>query len=146
MLVGRAPDIPSSDITDKKLYLGRRAFIQAAAMTAAGVGAGIVNPVRAGAQSWPRVKIQASIRDSGWGSGETPNSYGDITTYNNFYEFGPDTEDPAAHAHRLTTRPWTVRVDGLVARPADYHLEDLVKPHALEERISPSFRTCVRSA
>jgi sulfoxide reductase catalytic subunit YedY len=135
MLVGRAADIPSSEITGKELYLRRREFIRAAAMSAVGAAAGSVGLGRAEAQSWARVKIEAPIRDSGWGRGEKPNAYGDITTYNNFYEFGPEKEDPAANAHRLTTRPWTVTVDGMVARPADYHLEDLVKPHALEERI-----------
>jgi sulfoxide reductase catalytic subunit YedY len=135
MLVGRAADIPSSEITDKRLYVRRREFIQAAATTAVGAAAGIVGLRPAEAQSWPRVKIQSPIHDSGWGNGEEPNSYRDITTYNNFYEFGPEKEDPAANAYRLKTEPWTVKVDGLVARPAAYHLEDLTKPHALEERV-----------
>ena len=95
-----------------------------------GAGAG-----RAEAQSWPRLTIPGPVHDSGWGRGEKPNSYRDITTYNNFYEFGSEKDDPSANAHRLETKPWTVKVDGLVARPADYHLEDLIKPYALEERI-----------
>ncbi len=134
MWVGRAPDIRSSDVTDRTLYLGRRAFVQAAAMAAMGVATGAVAG-RAEAQSWPRLTIPVPVQDSGWGRGEKPNSYKDITTYNNFYEFGSEKEDPSANAHRLETKPWTVKVDGLVARPADYHLEDLIKPHALEERI-----------
>jgi sulfoxide reductase catalytic subunit YedY len=135
MLVGRAPDIRSSEVTDKKLYLRRREFLQAAAMTAAGAAAGAVGVGRAEALSWPRVKIPVPIQDSGWGKGEKPNSYKDITTYNNFYEFGSEKEDPAANAQRLKTKPWTIKVDGLVAQPIDYQLEDLIKPHALEERI-----------
>src|SRR5262249_7578871 len=59
----------------------------------------------------------------------------DITSYNNYYEFGTDKADPAANAGSLTTKPWTVKVDGLVENPADYQLEDFMKPFALEERI-----------
>jgi sulfoxide reductase catalytic subunit YedY len=135
LLVGRASHIRSSEITDRKLYLRRRDFIHMAAVTAVGVAAEGVGVTRAEAQTWPRVKIPTPLQDSGWGKDEKPNSYKDITTYNNFYEFGPEKEDPAANAHRLKTRPWTVKVDGLVDRPADYQLEDLLKPHALEERI-----------
>jgi len=134
MLVGRAPDIRSSDVTDRKLYLSRRAFVQAAAMATMGIATG-AGAGRAEAQSWPRLTIPGRVHDSGWGRGEKPNSYKDITTYNNFYEFGSEKDDPSANAHRLETKPWTVKVDGLVARPADYHLEDLIKPYALEERI-----------
>jgi sulfoxide reductase catalytic subunit YedY len=70
-----------------------------------------------------------------YGAGEKPNAYQDITTYNNFYEFGTDKEDPGNNAGSLKTKPWTIKVDGLVAKPAEYQLEDLIKPYALEERI-----------
>jgi methionine sulfoxide reductase catalytic subunit len=136
MLVKRAPDIRSSEITDKKLYLRRREFIRAAAVTAMGAAAGTIGVSdEAAAQSWPRVKVTDPVKDSGWGKGEKPNAYQDITSYNNFYEFGTEKEDPAANAHTLKTKPWTVKIDGMVAKPADYHLEDLVKPHALEDRV-----------
>jgi sulfoxide reductase catalytic subunit YedY len=135
MLVKKAADIRSSEITDEKLYLRRREFIQLAAMTAGAAAAGTIAAAEAEAQSWPRVKIAGPVQDSGWGKGEKPNSYQDITTYNNFYEFGTEKDDPAANAHTLKTKPWAVKVDGLVAKPADYHLEDLIKPHALEERV-----------
>jgi methionine sulfoxide reductase catalytic subunit len=135
MLVRKAPDIRSSEITDKKLYLRRREFIRATAATAIGAAAGSIGARPAGAQPWPRVKITDAIQQSGWGKGEKPNEYQDITTYNNFYEFGTEKEEPAINAHRLKTKPWTIKVDGLVAKPADYQLEDLIKPHALEERI-----------
>ena len=59
----------------------------------------------------------------------------DVTNYNNFYEFGVDKTDPAANAHTLKTTPWTVKLDGLVDKPADVQLEDLIKPSTLEERI-----------
>jgi sulfoxide reductase catalytic subunit YedY len=135
MLLRRDAPIPSSEITDKKVYLRRRVFIQAAALTTVGAAAGAMGLDEAGAQSWPRVKIPGTIEKSGWGKGEKPNEYQDIATYNNFYEFGTEKGDPAVNAHTLKTTPWKVKIDGLVSKPADYNLEDLVKPQALEERI-----------
>jgi sulfoxide reductase catalytic subunit YedY len=75
------------------------------------------------------------VKPSPLSTDERSHSWDQITTYNNFYEFGTNKSDPAAHAHRLTVKPWTVKVDGLVAKPADYSLGDLVKPHQLEERV-----------
>jgi methionine sulfoxide reductase catalytic subunit len=135
MLVTKAPDIRSSEITDKKLYLRRREFLQAAAVTAFGTAAATLSPDRVDAQSWPRVKIPGAIQDSGYGKDEKQTPYQDVTTYNNFYEFGSDKEDPAANAHTLKPKPWTVKVEGKVAKPADYQLEDLIKPYALEDRV-----------
>ena len=135
MLLKKADDIRSSEITDRKVYLRRREFIQSAAAITVAASAGAAGVGPAEAQSWPRVKIAGPIQPSGWGKGEKPNAYEDITTYNNFYEFGTGKEDPAANAHPLKTKPWTIKVDGLVAKPADYQLEDLIKPHALEDRV-----------
>ena len=61
--------------------------------------------------------------------------YKDSSTYNNFYEFGTDKSDPARYAGRLKVRPWTVKVDGLVNKPADYAIDDLIKMNQLEERL-----------
>ena len=135
MLIKIACDVRSSEITDRTLYLRRREFIRAMASGITGTAVPLANPSSVAAQSWPRVRIPPPLVDSTWGRGEQPTPYTDVTTYNNFQEFGPEKEDPSRHAHRLTTKPWTVKVDGLVAKPADYHLEDLIKPHALEERI-----------
>jgi len=66
---------------------------------------------------------------------EKLNSFEDITGYNNYYEFGTGKSDPKAYSGSLKTSPWTVKVDGLCNKPADYHLEDLIKPIQLEERI-----------
>ena len=135
MLLRKSPDIKSSEITDKKVYLRRREFIQAAALTTAGAAAGALAIGDAEAQSWPRVKIPGPIQNSGWGKGEKLNEYQDITTFNNFYEFGTEKDEPAVNAHRLKTTPWKVKIDGMVGKPADYNLEDIVKPQALEDRI-----------
>jgi sulfoxide reductase catalytic subunit YedY len=66
---------------------------------------------------------------------EKLNAFEEITGYNNFYEFGTGKNDPQRYAGRLTTSPWTVKIDGLCNKPADYQLEDLIRPHQLEERI-----------
>src|SRR5438876_9096130 len=136
MLVKKAADIKSSEITDKRLYLRRREFIQAAAVTAVGAAVGTLGLRSArAAATWPRVKIPnvqktASVALT---TTEKPNSYQDITTYNNFYEFGSDKGDPSENAGPLKTKPWTVKIDGMVNKPGDYHLEDLIKPYALED-------------
>ena len=64
-----------------------------------------------------------------------PNSWEDITSYNNYYEFGTGKDDPARNAHKLTTSPWTVKIDGMVDRPGDYTFEDILKKMTIEERI-----------
>ncbi len=66
---------------------------------------------------------------------EKLNSLEDITSYNNFFEFGTGKDDPARYASRLKTSPWKVKIDGLCDKPAEYLLEDLIKPFQLEERI-----------
>src|SRR5687768_18414527 len=101
MLLKLRPEIPSSDITDKKLYLRRREFIQAAAMSTVGAAAGTLGIGQAEAQPWPRVRIPGNIVSSGWGKGEKVNEYQDIATFNNFYEFGTEKDEPARNAHTL---------------------------------------------
>jgi sulfoxide reductase catalytic subunit YedY len=138
MLVKKASDIRSSEITDKNLYLRRREFIQAAAITAVGAAAGTLGLGSAeAAPSWPRVKIPnvQKAASPALTSADKANTYEDIATYNNFYEFGTDKSDPASNAGTLKTKPWTVKVDGLVNKPGDYQLEDLLKPYALEDRV-----------
>jgi sulfoxide reductase catalytic subunit YedY len=124
MLIRNAPDIRSSEITDRSIYLRRRDFIGGVASF--GMAAALSTNARAAALS--AVKSPLSTDEA-----ETPLEA--ITGYNNFYEFGTDKEDPAAHAHALTTKPWKIKVDGLVGKPADYDLDDLIKDIALEERI-----------
>ncbi len=124
MLIRRPSDVSPSEITSKGIYLSRRGFLAAAsalAITPALPGRVAANPL--------------SSAKSPLSTGETLTSRKDITTYNNFYEFGTDKSDPAAKAHRLTTKPWRVKIDGLVGRPTEFLLEDLLKGIALEERI-----------
>ncbi len=135
MLVRKAPDIRSSEITDKRLYLGRREFLQAAGGTMAAAVAGVLGAdpeARAAGQSGAKLP---NVRKGPFGAGEKSTPYADVTTYNNFYELGTEKDEPARTAHTLKPSPWTVKVDGLVNKPADYHFEDLVRPYALEERV-----------
>jgi sulfoxide reductase catalytic subunit YedY len=119
VLIRRALDIRSSEITPEPLYYGRREFIAAASAAALGLAA----PSAARAAVRPR------------SDDDKPNSYEDITHYNNFYEFGTDKEDPARNAGTLRTRPWKVEVAGLLAKPGSYDLDDLLRGQAIEERV-----------
>src|SRR5690606_36262944 len=66
---------------------------------------------------------------------DKPNTFEEITTYNNYYEFGTGKGDPSRYAHTLVTDPWSVEIAGEAERTGTYTLEDILKPHALEERI-----------
>lgn len=118
----RSSDPKWSDVTPRGIYLGRRALIAGAAAAFAGSFAG-------------QALAQAAAPRSRHSTDEPPNSFHEITNYNNFYEFGMGKEDPARNAHRLTTRPWSVVVDGLVERPGTYDLDDLLAGQTIEERI-----------
>ena len=130
MLIKKHDDIRSSETTPEDLYYSRRKFMRAA--TAAGIGlavGAIVPGPLLGQERWPRGKKGPYDTD------EEVNTFKEITTYNNFYEFGTDKSDPAEYSGNFKPRPWTVKIDGAVKKPAAYHLEDLVKPYKLEDRI-----------
>ncbi len=128
--------IASSDITDEKVYLERRKFLEKAVQAGLITAAGSLLPGAAAALSrHDGGKSLANISDGGYGKGLTPTAYKHITTYNNFYEFGTSKESPAQRAHTLKTRPWSVMVSGECERPGQYDFEDILKNHTLEERI-----------
>lgn len=89
----------------------------------------------AGLPSWSAEAAAFEAIPSPLSTADEPTPFEDITSYNNYYEFGVDKGDPAANAHTLTTKPWTISVDGLVARPTEFHLEDVLNSVTLEERI-----------
>ena len=105
-------DLSDRDVTPEAVYMNRRQLIAGAA------GLGLVGV-------------------GGAARAETlePNEWEDITSYNNYYEFGTDKGDPARHAHRLTIEPWSVRIDGLVERPGDYAFEDIMARMTVEDRL-----------
>ncbi len=123
MLIGKPRDIPSSEITPESLYLRRREFIGRGARTLAAAAVA------------PGSLLAACSRADGGTASEETTPYELVTTYNNFYEFGPGKEDPSRLAHHFNPRPWTVTLDGLVDRPGQYDLSDFVRPHAIEDRV-----------
>jgi len=131
MLIRKPTDIPYSEVTPKSLYLRRREFLQTAAGGAVAAAAAL-SPAGARAQGRPKLP---NVRKSDFSTTEPLNDYGDVTGYNNFYEFGTDKEDPKVYAQRFNPRPWSIRVEGLVKTPAAYDLDTFIKPYALEERI-----------
>jgi len=141
MLIKRPSAIRSSEITDKKLYLNRREFLQTATGAAAAgaavlAGAGVV--LEAAGQPAPHGRKLENVRKSPLSvsaSDEKVNTWEQITTYNNYYEFGTDKDSPSEYAKSLKTEPWKVVVDGECNKPAAYNLEDILKGQTLEERI-----------
>jgi methionine sulfoxide reductase catalytic subunit len=134
MLIKKPSDIKSSEITNEKLYRNRRQFLLTA--TAATAGAFLT----ACQKSPPPVTVESlrtleGVVKSEFSVDEASTSFKDITSYNNFYEFGTDKTDPAANAHRLITRPWTVAVEGEVMKPKTFDIDELMALAPLEERI-----------
>ena len=125
MLIRRPTNIRPSEITSKSVYLRRRELMLGS--VAAATLAALPMP-----RAW---SAPLAAQKSPFSTDEKQTSKADATTYNNFYEFGTDKDDPAAYAGALTTEPWSIKVDGLVAKPATYALEDILKPVTLEERI-----------
>jgi len=131
MLVRRRPDILPSEITPKGIYENRRRFIQAAGIiAAAGLGASALMRARPA-----RAVTKLSARPSPLSVSETPTSFKDVTTYNNYYEFGTDKTDPSETSNTLKTRPWTVAVEGEIKKPKVYDIDELLKLAPLEERV-----------
>ena len=134
MLIKQASDLRESEVTPRELYLRRREFIGAAGVTAAALATGGLAPGAAEAQN-PAAQKLTNLKKSAFTTDEKMNSYRDVTTYNNFYEFGLDKGDPARHAHALKPRPWTIKVEGECAKPGTYNIDDIMKWFPLEERI-----------
>src|SRR5271170_3600099 len=123
--------IPPSEITPYPEYLSRRALL-AGALGAVGVQSigGFARSARAqspGALTY--------VRNAALSVTEPPNSYRDITTYNNYYEFGTDKSDPSENAQKFRTQPWNVSIAGEAEVTGTFSLEDILKPHSLEERV-----------
>jgi sulfoxide reductase catalytic subunit YedY len=126
MLIRRPADIRSSEITPQRLYLDRRAFVKMATLAIASGSLGSRSVTAAG--SLPITKRMVTTTDA-----RTPLNA--VTSYNNFYEFGSGKDEPARNAAAFKTRPWSVVVDGECAKPGTYAIDDILKPHPLEERV-----------
>jgi len=130
-------DVPYSDVTPEAAYHSRREFIKVAAAGAIGAVAASVAGRADAAQASQTLAPLPNVKKSNYVTDETDpvNSFEQITNWNNYYEFGTNKTDPARYSGRLTTRPWTVKIDGMVAKPGNYEIDDLIKNNQLEERV-----------
>ena len=139
MLIKKAADLRDSDVTPKEMFLRRREFLAVAGSTAAAVATNGLGPVFTGtataAAQNPAAQKLTNLKKSPFSTDEKLNTYRDITTYNNFYEFGLDKADPGKYAHTLKPKPWSVVVEGQCGKPGTYNIEDIMKYAPLEERI-----------
>ena len=110
-------DLKQSEVTNEQVFVNRRHLL--AGLAGIGLAGGLPSALSAAQRAEELV----------------PNEWEDITSYNNYYEFGTGKSDPAKYAGALTTAPWSVEINGLVDRPAVYHLEDILQKMAIEERI-----------
>ena len=144
----KAPNLPENQVTDPALYLRRREFLRTSAAAGAALAAGLPALAACGSENPSEARADAPEPKS------PPPSLGPVTpaparfraeapltpekdakSYNNFYEMGTGKDDPARNAHRLRTEPWSVSLTGEIAKPGVIALEDLLRPHPLEERI-----------
>jgi sulfoxide reductase catalytic subunit YedY len=111
-------DLSWNDVTPQKTFLNRRAFMASAAAGGMALATGSI--------------AEAAVP---FGEDDKPNTWEEITQYNNFYEFGTGKGDPAQHAGKLTTSPWSIEIDGMVDKPGSYSIEDILSQMTIEERI-----------
>jgi len=136
MVIKKADDIRSSEITPRSLYLNRRKFLAGAAMagTAAALGVGLRETLFPSSEAFAGNKIDG-IQKSSFSTTETVTPYNDVTHYNNYYEFGTEKNEPAELAKNFRTRPWKVKIDGQVEKKQELSLDEIIKMAPPEERI-----------
>lgn len=121
MLIKKPADIRPSEITPLDCYVRRRTFLKGAAILGS-------------ATLWPSL-LRGDLAQAAADDALKPTPYQDVTSYNNFYEFGSSKSDPAENAGSLKTKPWSVAVEGHCEKPGQFTLEDFLAPHSPEERI-----------
>jgi len=132
LLIRKPSDIRPSEITSRDNYLNRRQFIRAGA--AVGGAALATSALGAVVPSGDFAKLP-DVRKSEFSTDERPTSYDDVTSYNNFWEFGTSKDDPALNSKEFEPRPWRITVDGHAEKTGSFHFDDFIKPFDLEERI-----------
>ena len=132
MLIKKPADIRPSEITSETNYLNRRQFMRAGSIAGASLLAGPA--LSAVVPEGDRATLP-DVRKSPFSTPEKPNSYEDITTYNNYYEFGTGKDDPFRNAQDFEARPWSITVDGHAEKTGTFDFDDFIKPFDLEERI-----------
>ncbi|HRQ36094.1 MAG TPA: protein-methionine-sulfoxide reductase catalytic subunit MsrP [Chiayiivirga sp.] len=132
MLIKRPANIPPSEITPHALFLERRRFLREAGFAVA-AGAALLGglPLTAGAAA----NTLGPLAPGPFGTDEALTDRQSIVTYNNFYEFGASKDAPLRNAQKMDLRPWTLKVEGLVGKPREFDIDDLVRLAPLEERI-----------
>jgi sulfoxide reductase catalytic subunit YedY len=124
MLIRKAPDIRYSEVTPKHLYLNRRRFLSALPLAGTLLSSAFADGKLGNLVKSPLTTTGEQI---------TPLKY--VSTYNNYYEFGTDKSEPAENAHTLKPSPWSVKVEGLCAKPKTFDIEEIKKLAPLEERV-----------
>jgi sulfoxide reductase catalytic subunit YedY len=133
VLIKHAADIPSREITPRDLYLSRREWIKSAGLSAAAALAGVVGFDAPAESAIPGEKLTLASRLVTTSESLTPQRA--VTSYCNFWEFGSDKSDAPTNAGVFKPKPWSVAVEGLCSKPGTYTLEDILKPHPVEERV-----------
>jgi methionine sulfoxide reductase catalytic subunit len=135
MLIRRSPDLTYADVTPKSVYQNRRKFLRDMGMAGAIAltGKGLLD------LAFPAQSVSAGTKldtiKGPFSTDEKVNSYNDVTNYNNYYEFGVDKDAPAKNAQKFVTSPWTISVEGEVAKPRKFTMDEILALAPLEERI-----------
>lgn len=132
MIIRKPADIRPSEITSETNYVNRREFIRAGAIAGGSLLGG--SALGAVVPDSPMAEL-SGIASSAYSTDEAPNSYADITTYNNFYEFGTGKSDPYKNAQAFEPRPWTITVSGHAEKTGTFDFDDFMRPFDLEQRI-----------
>ena len=141
MLIRSAAELRDCDVTDRRLYVDRRRFIEGSlGLGALALAGPLAAPGEARAATLPAGGRLEGVRPNreelaALGPEDEVTPVEDATSYNNFYELGTGKDDPKRNAGSLRPRPWSVAIEGAVERPGTIGIEDLVRPHELEERI-----------
>ena len=135
MLIKKAEDIRSSEITPRSLYLNRRQFLGGVAIAGAAAASGFgLREIMAPSTVLAGTKIEG-LKKSPLSTSETITPFKDVASYNNYYEFSTEKDEPAALAKNFRTRPWKVKIDGMVDKKQELDLDTILKMAPPEERI-----------
>ena len=135
MLIKKADDIPSSEITPRSLYLNRRKFLSAAGLAGAAAAGGKTLLELAAGTAAHAAEAIPNLQKSAFSTSEAITPAQTVTHYNNYYEFSTEKEEPAQLAQNFKTRPWTVTVDGEVKKKLKWDIDSILKFASPEERI-----------
>lgn len=133
-IIEQLTDISPSEITSKEIYQSRRRFIKGGAALALGGGLGVTSMLATQKISHAASKFSNLIK-SPFNTDETLTPYKDVTSYNNFYEFGTSKTSPAGMSKNFRTEPWAITVSGEIEKPLTLGMEDILRRYPMEERI-----------